>query len=75
MWYFWTIKNKAPWEVYAQGDVRYPEDLEAIKNMDEFHNSAQKMHAGKQKGGAGKKHGRSKSPGTRSSRDITQVME
>jgi len=76
MWYWCSVKNVPPWELRGEGDIRYPEDIAAIEKMDEFHNSAQKMHAGKSGGGGGKskKHGRAKSPGTKSSRDITQVM-
>lgn len=46
MWYLWTVKGKAPWE-YNMGHQYYPEDIAAVKKMDEYHADKQAMNAKK----------------------------
>lgn len=53
MWYWCTVKNVPPWELRGEGDERFPEDLVAIKKMDEYHTDRQNMNAKKgSKGGS-----------------------
>lgn len=46
IWYVWTVKGKAPWE-WNVGHQVYPEDIAAVKKMDEYHTDRQNMNSKK----------------------------